>query len=236
VGHTPVGISVGTGPAVYPAPYPYYDPYAYPYYGPGYYPGYWSGGYYHRGHGHGHYHGGYRGGGGNRGGGGYHGGGYGGYNHGGGYGGYYHHGGYGAYPFFYGGYSSYPYYGNWGQGYYAGPGYYSAPPVVYSDGTYGSTVVQGGTPATTQSFYSGPSAGAQETRLRVIVPSADARVWVGGKETQQRGTERSFVSPPLPAGKTYTYSVRATWMDGDREVSRDKEVDVVPGQEAILRF
>src|SRR5262249_13929838 len=40
---------------------------------------------------------------------------------------------------------------------------------------------------------------------------------------------------PLEPG-TYTYTLRSTWMENGREVNREKQVSVKPGQEAVVRF
>jgi len=46
----------------------------------------------------------------------------------------------------------------------------------------------------------------------VIKVYADATLTVDGKATQQKGERRTFVSPPLEAGKKYTYTFVAKWM------------------------
>jgi uncharacterized protein (TIGR03000 family) len=67
-----------------------------------------------------------------------------------------------------------------------------------------------------------------KARLLVIVPP-DARVFVDDQPTRQMGFERLFISPPLEQG-TYTYTVRVTWMQNGREMSREKKVKVQPDQ------
>jgi uncharacterized protein (TIGR03000 family) len=54
-------------------------------------------------------------------------------------------------------------------------------------------------------------------RLRVVVPTADAAVWVQGEPTTATGTERVFESPPLSPGVSYTYTVTAKLADGRTE-------------------
>jgi len=209
--------------------------------------------------------GGYRGGS-NWGGGGYHNGGYGGYHNGGwggnswsigigpvyggyngwGYGrGYY--GGYygGGYPYYgsnYGYYNSYPYYGDsYGYGYtypqYSGysygypssNGYYMQPANGYAmdqSQQYQSESIG------TQSMYGDTS----RARLRVMVPAQDARLSINGTPMQQTGTSRVFESPALEAGRSYTYSLQATWTENGREVTKQQEVEVRPGQESVAVF
>jgi uncharacterized protein (TIGR03000 family) len=118
------------------------------------------------------------------------------------------------------------------QGYY-GRTYNSYPRF---DGTTGySGVATYTTPATYQSFYSGPAANDTRAYVRVFVPSSTADVTIDGKETQQKGRERLFHSPPLEAG-SYTYTVRASWTENGQQVNREREVRVRPGEESVVRF
>ncbi len=53
----------------------------------------------------------------------------------------------------------------------------------------------------------------QETRATIIVRvHPEATLTVEGKETQQTGERRQFVSPPLTPGKKYVYTFVAEWM------------------------
>ena len=45
-----------------------------------------------------------------------------------------------------------------------------------------------------------------------------------------------FVSPPLEKGQRYHYTIRASWMENGKEVSREKKVDVEPGREFTVNF
>jgi len=197
----------------------------------------------------------YRGGGGYRGGyGGYHGG-YGGYRGGynGGYyrpgigfgiglgtglglgyglGGYGYRGGYGS---GYGGYSS-----GYGGTYYAPsvtyvePSTTYAPPATYVDPGYPQVE---GVPADSSrdSLYYAPEPVDNTARLRILVP-ADAKVWVGGQETGQRGQEREFGSPPLTPGKSYTYEVKAQWMEAGEPVEKTRQVKVMANRTTTVDF
>lgn len=139
------------------------------------------------------------------------------------YGGYY--GGYGGYAGNYGGYYGSPHYG----GGYAYPRYYGGP-----QGGYSSMYepLYGGYPRMPALTESNPT----QVRLRVLLPSSDARLWIQGVPMQVAGTERAFFSPALEPGKNYVYKLRATWMEGGREVSKDKEAVVIPGQETTVSF
>jgi uncharacterized protein (TIGR03000 family) len=189
------------------------------------------------------YHGGYRGGY-NRGG--YNGGYRSGYNRGGYYSGYggYNRGGLlggllGGYGYGYG----YPYrnsyYSNYRPGLYSGYGYsygypgyggysyaypstsnYYAAPIYYDEAA----------PSTVSTMID------QTAHIRVLLPNAQARVWFDGAVTQQTGTARTFHTPALSSGVTNQYRVRASWMEGMREVVQERVVSVMPGQEAVVDF
>lgn len=77
--------------------------------------------------------------------------------------------------------------------------------------------------------------GAQ-AQIRVLVPSPDANIWFDDTPTHQKGACRLFVSPHLDGGKTYTYTVKASWLEKGREVTREKQVKVRPGQESVVDF
>ena len=62
---------------------------------------------------------------------------------------------------------------------------------------------------------------ANKAVLVVRLP-AGARLAIESQPTAQRGSERTFRSPELPSGKTFVYTLVATWREGDtdREVTR----------------
>jgi uncharacterized protein (TIGR03000 family) len=67
-----------------------------------------------------------------------------------------------------------------------------------------------------------------QVALEVRVP-ADAEIFVDGAKTVQKGTLRRFVSPPIPPGPRYTYEIKAKWMEGGREVSQIRKLNVRAG-------
>jgi uncharacterized protein (TIGR03000 family) len=71
--------------------------------------------------------------------------------------------------------------------------------------------------------------------LRVSVPDANANVWIQNSLMSLQGFDRNFVSPSMSPGN-YTYTVRASWMENGKEVSKEKSIDVVPGQEYTVSF
>ncbi len=87
---------------------------------------------------------------------------------------------------------------------------------------------------TYQSMYSPASTG--DARIRVNVPDANAQVFFDDSPTRQNGMERFFYSPPLDPAKTYSYTIRATWMENGKEVSRTKDVKVQSGRTSVVDF
>lgn len=70
----------------------------------------------------------------------------------------------------------------------------------------------------------------------VRVPDG-AVVWFDGHRTQQAGPERHFRTPPLPAGETYRYELRAEWAGPDgRPVTQARTVEVGPGERREVDF
>jgi len=70
--------------------------------------------------------------------------------------------------------------------------------------------------------------------LKLSVPAA-AIVEIEGVKTTQTGEVRRFVSPPLAAGKNYTYTVKVTWKDADgKPQSKEETVKVVPGETVVV--
>lgn len=196
------------------------------------------------------------GGGGGHGGGGHGGGGHGGGGHGGGHGGGYHGGGYhgggGGYHHgggYYGGYRGYyPYYGSGfyfgvgGYPYYYGGGYYG--------GGYGSGYYDPGYGYNTDYYYAPSAAGYPpqgppqddavpltdaDALFSVRVP-ASATIWVNGDKTSQTGAQREFITNGLTPGKSYTYEIRARWMQNGQEVDRVQKVKVQGGERRVVDF
>jgi uncharacterized protein (TIGR03000 family) len=162
--------------------------------------------------------------------------------------------GYGNYGYGYGlGRYGYPYYGTtwgyspsvsvWGYnprpyGYFSSSSYspsysyypsYSTPSYSYSGPTYAYN-----TPTiSSQSFYPPTTAAPAYVQVRV---AADAEVWFDGSATQQRGAVRDFVSPALDPSRSYSYQVRARWMENGEARDETRTVSVQGGQTAYVDF
>jgi uncharacterized protein (TIGR03000 family) len=90
---------------------------------------------------------------------------------------------------------------------------------------------------TTTSFYQGSSANAPDrtVHLRVIVSDPNADVVVQGTKTNTSGTVREFQSPALEDG-TYTYEVKATWMENRQSKTKTESIRVKPGSWSVVDF
>ncbi len=68
-----------------------------------------------------------------------------------------------------------------------------------------------------------------KAHLWLRVPK-DAEIWVNGVKTKQSGESRYFFSPPLVAGKKYSYQVRLRWMKDGKPVEETQHILVQAGQ------
>jgi uncharacterized protein (TIGR03000 family) len=86
---------------------------------------------------------------------------------------------------------------------------------------------------TTRAEQTAPS---NTATIEVIVP-ADAKVWFDDSPTQQTGSERLYVSPPLTPGDTYHYVVTAQWRGDDgKDVVRKQRVSVRANETSSVDF
>lgn len=165
--------------------------------------------------------------------------------------------GYGRYPNYYG-YGSYGYgfgtsfgvgYPFGGVGYYPPIGYNYYPPIApYAQlnpvnqqaptngvnpppSPYPQPYVRATPPAGEQM----PTPRTDVAEIVVNVPD-DAEVWIEGVKMKQTGPRRRFVSPTLVPGVSYTYEIRATWMQDGRKVSDSNQVTVHGGDRSSLTF
>jgi uncharacterized protein (TIGR03000 family) len=132
-------------------------------------------------------------------------------------------------------------------GYYPPMGTYDHTPNItgfLSTPITGSYVGQDGyhTPSQqSMSFYFTPSVDRSNAHPNAaaidVMVSPNAKLWVDGVETRQQGTARFFESPPLVPGKTYTYDVKAVWMDENgKKVERHRTIEVQAGSHVTVDF
>jgi len=147
----------------------------------------------------------------------------------------------------YGGYGM----GNWGgwgtgySGYVLGGGMpviggYASSPMISGYGTpiagLNGTIVN---PGMTQSFYSNPAVANQANEATIVVHlPQEANLTIDGQPTQSRSATRTFHSPPLDPGKTYTYTLRAESNRDGNFINAKKTIEVRAGQrtEVTLNF
>lgn len=78
-----------------------------------------------------------------------------------------------------------------------------------------------------------PREKADIATVMAYVPE-NAQIWFDGEPTRQRGVLREYESPPLQAGKKYTYHVRIVWFEDGHWVNETKEVPVSVGEMTCL--
>ncbi len=74
---------------------------------------------------------------------------------------------------------------------------------------------------------------ANQALLVVRLP-AGATLTVDSSPTRQTGPERTFLSPPLTPGKTYSYELKATWEEGGKVKSVTREATVYAGKRTVI--
>jgi uncharacterized protein (TIGR03000 family) len=80
-----------------------------------------------------------------------------------------------------------------------------------------------------------PAAGGSAATVTLLVP-AGAEVFFDGYRTIQKGTERVYTSPPLQAGREFTYEIQARWDEGGKPVERTRRVPVTAGANVRVSF
>jgi uncharacterized protein (TIGR03000 family) len=76
----------------------------------------------------------------------------------------------------------------------------------------------------------GQPADKREVQLRVLLPEDKAKLTIDDKKTEQTGSKRVYVSPPLEPGWDYSYTLSATWETNNyTKVIRTRTVKVQPG-------
>jgi uncharacterized protein (TIGR03000 family) len=141
-----------------------------------------------------------------------------------------------SYGGYYGGYGRGYYPGYYNQGYY-GSSYYSPYYGPYSSGYYSTYPSTSYYYSPAPSYYVNPAPVTDNTaNIRVLLPDPNARVWFNGNLTSQQGTDRLFTTPPLSYGTANVYMIRATWMQGGREVTQERTVSATPGGTFVVDF
>lgn len=121
--------------------------------------------------------------------------------------------------------------------YYVAPGY---TPTISSIQVPQSTITQSYYPPIVSSYSpSAPAAPAQDPNVVLInlrVPDANAEVLIDGVKTTRQGTSRQFVSPPLPPGKKFNYTIEAKWTEDGKPVSQTRRIVIQAGETIGVDF
>jgi uncharacterized protein (TIGR03000 family) len=72
--------------------------------------------------------------------------------------------------------------------------------------------------------------------IQLRVPDKFAQVSFDGQSTSSIGTTREYITPILQAGKTYHYTITATWDQGDQQKTMQRTVDIGRGQIRTVDF
>jgi uncharacterized protein (TIGR03000 family) len=122
--------------------------------------------------------------------------------------------------------------------YYSSSSYnYSYPSGDYTSPNYNASVPSAPTYGTSSTSAYGPTTPASlPANIAVRVPEPTAEVWFEGSKTSQTGVLRTFASPPLPLGNSYTYQVRARWTENGQVIDQTRPVQVVANQQTTVDF
>jgi uncharacterized protein (TIGR03000 family) len=146
--------------------------------------------------------------------------------------------GLGGWPGYYR-WADYPY-GNYGWGgSYGSPYYYNG----YSDYPPADYYAGQGMTGRYSSFYpqemEAPASTTRQDEFPALVSvrvPADAEVFFDGDKTQQKGSYRLFVSPPLHADNSYNYKIRAHWKENGKDVDQTRTVPIHAGDRITVNF
>jgi uncharacterized protein (TIGR03000 family) len=72
--------------------------------------------------------------------------------------------------------------------------------------------------------------------IQILVPDAQAAVWVNGKQVIARGKVRRVATPRLLPGQDYNFQVSAAWHQAGRLVNAQQTVAVSAGGTAMVYF
>jgi uncharacterized protein (TIGR03000 family) len=80
-----------------------------------------------------------------------------------------------------------------------------------------------------------PRAADRPATIDVWLP-ADATLTFNGTPTTSTSAYRAFVTPPLPAGKTFYYTLKAQVVRGGKTMTEQQRIAVRAGQGSVVSF
>lgn len=113
--------------------------------------------------------------------------------------------------------------------------FFIAPPLNFL-GFWPTVLVQAQEGSSTRRRSLPPARPAGALITLVVHLPADAVLEIEGMRTRPTGTVRRFVSPPVAAGKMYRYTLKATWREGGKLVSRQRVVSAIAGKPVTVDF
>jgi uncharacterized protein (TIGR03000 family) len=125
--------------------------------------------------------------------------------------------------------------GGYGGGDYGGYGGYGGYDLGYNPyanpytSAYGYNAAQAAVPAA-------PALGDNTATIEVVLPDANAQVWINGAKMTGNGVRRTFTSDPLQPGATSTFTVKATWNEGGQPTTVERQVTVRAGGRVVVQF
>jgi uncharacterized protein (TIGR03000 family) len=119
-----------------------------------------------------------------------------------------------------------------GNRWYNDNGYYGNQNPAYYGGQYGQESGYYSPEMSGQGF----AMGSNRVLIRLFVPNPEAHVWFEGSPTEQTGSDRLYISPPIDPGKNYSYTIKATWMENGKEVTKEQNLPVRANQQAMASF
>jgi len=117
------------------------------------------------------------------------------------------------------------YYGGYGG--YAYPVYVESPPVYYPPPP----------PPEQRSYYPPEPPPAPKTATIDLYVPTNAEVWFQGRKTNQTGSFRQFITPPLDVGVSSSYELQVRWTDQDGQAHETtRQLTVQPGSQLMLNL
>jgi uncharacterized protein (TIGR03000 family) len=76
----------------------------------------------------------------------------------------------------------------------------------------------------------------KESKIHVMLPTEDAKLYFDDYQCKKTGKDRSFRSPALEAGKRYSYKVVAVWVEKGSEVTHETKIVFSAGEDVAIDF
>jgi uncharacterized protein (TIGR03000 family) len=81
-----------------------------------------------------------------------------------------------------------------------------------------------------------PTPRGRESKIRVYLPTAEARLYVDGTLTSETGLDRLFRAQGLDQNKRYVYRLLAVWVENGREVTHETKIVFWGGDDLSVSF